>query len=39
MMQPWIAEARKLIGVGEVKGAKHSPEILQMWRDIKLAAA
>lgn len=35
MTQPWIAEARKLIGVSEVKGVKHAPEILQMWRDIK----
>lgn len=35
MTQPWIVEARKLIGVSEVKGAKHAPEILQMWRDIK----
>lgn len=35
MTQQWITEARKLIGVSEVKGAKHSPEILQMWRDIK----
>lgn len=35
MMQPWIKEARELIGVSEVKGVKHAPEILQMWRDIK----
>lgn len=34
-MQPWVAEARKHIGLTEVKGPQHSPEILQMWRDIK----
>ncbi len=33
--QPWVVEARKLIGHAEVKGPQHSPEILQMWRDIK----
>lgn len=33
--QPWVSEARKLIGHTEVKGPRHSPEILQMWRDIK----
>jgi uncharacterized protein (TIGR02594 family) len=33
----WIAEARKLIGLREIKGSQHSPEILQMWRDIKRA--
>lgn len=31
----WIAEARKLIGVHEIKGPQHNPEILQMWKDIK----
>lgn len=31
----WLTEARKLIGTTEVKGPKHNPEILQMWRDIK----
>jgi len=33
--QSWITEARKHIGLTEVKGPQHSPEILQMWRDIK----
>lgn len=33
--QPWVDEARKFIGLAEVKGAQHNPEILQMWRDIK----
>jgi len=33
--QPWVAEARKHIGLTEIKGPQHSPEILQMWRDIK----
>lgn len=33
--QKWIVEARKLVGLREIKGRNHSPEILQMWRDIK----
>lgn len=37
MLEPkWVEIARGLIGVHEIKGgAAHSPEILQMWRDIK----
>ena len=39
MSQPnelrWIVEARKHIGLREIKGAEHNPEILQMWKDIK----
>lgn len=36
MMEPkWLQEARKLIGLREIKGPNHAPEILQMWRDIK----
>lgn len=35
MTQPWITEALKLIGVAETKGARHTPEVVQMWRDIK----
>jgi len=31
----WLTEARKLIGLHEIKGSQHNPEILQMWRDIK----
>ena len=31
----WIDEARKFIGLREVKGGQHNAEILQMWRDIK----
>lgn len=31
----WLAEARKWIGLTETKGAAHTPEILQMWRDTK----
>lgn len=27
--------AKSLIGISEIKGAKHHPEILQFWRDIK----
>ena len=33
--QAWVQQARRLIGLREVPGAQHSPEILQMWRDIK----
>lgn len=36
MTEPaWIVEARKYIGERELKGLKHNPLILQMWRDIK----
>ncbi|MEB5748673.1 TIGR02594 family protein [Leclercia adecarboxylata] len=36
MSEPkWLAEARHYIGEKEVKGAKHNPLILQMWKDIK----
>ena len=36
MTEPvWLTEARKLIGVREIKGQKHHPEIVQMWKDIK----
>jgi uncharacterized protein (TIGR02594 family) len=31
----WLVEARKLVGLKEIKGPQHAPEILQMWRDIK----
>lgn len=31
----WLAVAESLKGIKEVPGAKHNPEILQMWRDIK----
>lgn len=35
-MEPkWIELGRKLIGLREVKGEQHNPEILQMWKDIK----
>ncbi|WP_027390886.1 TIGR02594 family protein [Chrysiogenes arsenatis] len=34
-MLPWIQNAQALIGLREIKGAQHAPEILQMWRDIK----
>lgn len=30
-----IEIAKSLIGISEIKGAKHHPEILQFWRDIK----
>lgn len=36
MSEPkWLIEARKLVGLREIKGAQHAPEIVQMWRDIK----
>jgi len=31
----WITEARKYIGLAETKGGKHSPDIVQFWKDIK----
>lgn len=31
----WVIEARKMIGLHEVHGPDHNPEIVQMWRDIK----
>lgn len=31
----WLAIARPLVGLHEIKGAEHSPEILGMWRAIK----
>ncbi|QHJ79853.1 MAG: hypothetical protein [Caudoviricetes sp.] len=32
---PWVAEGRKLIGLHEIKGPQHAPEVVQMWKDIK----
>jgi len=32
---PWLDEARKYIGLEEIAGSQHNPEILQMWKDIK----
>ena len=32
---PWMDFAKALIGVKEIPGTKHNPEILQMWKDIK----
>jgi uncharacterized protein (TIGR02594 family) len=31
----WVAIARKLIGLQEIKGPEHAAEIVQMWKDIK----
>lgn len=33
--QQWVKEARKHIGLAEIKGPQHNPEIVQMWKDIK----
>ncbi|MNH76114.1 hypothetical protein D3C73_283760 [compost metagenome] len=35
MIFPWIKVATSLIGLKEVHGSQHNPDILQMWRDIK----
>lgn len=36
MSEPkWLTEARKHIGLSEIKGREHSAEILQFWKDIK----
>lgn len=32
---PWLIEARKFIGLQEIKGADHAPEILDMWKKIR----
>lgn len=31
----WVEEAKKFIGLSEVKGSNHNPEILQFWKDIR----
>ncbi|WP_140918195.1 NlpC/P60 family protein [Limnobaculum xujianqingii] len=31
----WLTLARQFLGLREIKGAKHAPEIVQFWRDIK----
>lgn len=31
----WVELAKSMIGVSEVKGQTHNPEVLQMWKDIK----
>jgi uncharacterized protein (TIGR02594 family) len=31
----WVEKARTFIGLDEIAGSEHSPEILQMWKDIK----
>ena len=31
----WLVEARKHIGLKEIKGKVHAPEIIQFWKDIK----
>ena len=35
MKPAWIIEAEKYIGLKEIKGPEHNPEILQWWKDIK----
>ncbi|MFM5744401.1 TIGR02594 family protein [Aeromonas veronii] len=35
MAQRWVEEARRHIGLAEIKGPKHNPEIVAMWKAIK----
>ena len=35
MTAPWLEEAKKHIGLHEIKGGTHNPEIVQFWKDIK----
>jgi uncharacterized protein (TIGR02594 family) len=35
MAQRWVEEARRHIGLTEIKGPKHNPEIVAMWKAIK----
>lgn len=35
MTYPWIELGKSFIGLHEIKGPKHNPEIVQMWKDIK----
>lgn len=32
---PWLMQARRHMGLREVKGPKHSAEIVQFWKDIR----
>lgn len=32
---PWLEQARRHMGLREIKGPQHAAEIVQMWRDIK----
>lgn len=32
---PWVVEAKRHIGLTEIKGQEHNAEILQWWKDIK----
>ena len=31
----WLIEARKNLGIREMKGKQHAAEIVQYWKDIK----
>jgi len=33
--QPWIVEAKKRIGLKEIKGDKHNQQIIDFWKAIK----
>lgn len=36
MLSPkWVEIGRSLIGLHEIKGGQHSPEIIAMWKDIR----
>lgn len=32
---PWLMQARRYMGLREIKGPQHSAEIVQFWKDIK----
>jgi len=31
----WVLKGREFIGLEEIKGSRHAPEIVQFWKDIK----
>lgn len=35
MEAPWLTEARKHVGLREIKGPSHAAEILSFWREIR----
>ena len=32
---PWLMQARRFMGLREIKGPQHAAEIVQFWKDIK----
>lgn len=37
MVPPWLVEARRYIGLQEIAGPVHQPQILSWWRSIRRA--